>query len=142
MDPTDNTTTIVNAAQELADTYAETQLWGVIAFFSVLVLVQFTAMVYMLVKKDHAYTSLINANAEVDRAVSETFDDRHKEFVDVLNRSIGAINKNSAALAKLSDKMGATDRSVANSTEKTREGLDRLVQGINILEQRLEKDDV
>jgi len=112
MEPTKTTAEIITNVEALARTYADTQLWGVIAFFSVLVVVQFATMVYLLLKKDKAYTELINANAEVDKAVANTFEQRHVEFVSVLQESIAAANSNVTALNKLSAKLAATDKSI------------------------------
>jgi len=112
MEPIKATTEVVKNVDSLARTYAETQLWGVIAFFSVLVMVQFATMVYLLLKKDEAYAKLISANAEVDKEVAITFEQRHVEFVTVLNESLAAVNNSTAALNKLSAKLAATDKAI------------------------------
>jgi len=139
MDPS-KTTAVVDAATKLADKYAETQLWGVIAFFSVLVVVQFTTMVFLLLKKDKSYTSLIEANAEADQIINQTFEQRHKEYVDVLRRSMEAINKNSAALTKLSDRMGITDENLIAATDVILEQIEENRDVVLKLKTQMEDD--
>ena len=140
MDPNKITPDIIEVARGLANTYAETQLWGVIAFFSVLVVVQFTTMVFLILKKDKAYVKLIETNAEADQLINQTFEVRHQEYVDVLTRSIDAINKNSAALTKLSDKMVVTDTKISEVSKNTLSELEVIKGALTNVEQNLESD--
>jgi len=141
MDPT-NPKPVIDAARELADTYAETQLWGVIAFFSVLVVVQFLTMIFLLLKKDKAYVDLIHTNSDTDKEVSKSFDERHREFVDVLKRSMEAINKNSAALSKLFDKLSITDSVIDSGINESRASLKELQEKLDALSKPSENKDV
>ena len=132
------TAPIIDKTISLAETYAETQLWGVVAFFSVLVIVQFTTMVVLLVKKDKAYVKLIEDTAKVDKEVGATFERRHAEFVDVLNRATDTISKNSIALSKLFDKLSAADSHCVDTCERitaelhnTHTALERLHTKVN-----------
>lgn len=113
------TESVVNPTKQLAEVFLQYELYGIVAFFGILVVGMFLIFVWRLRAKDNEIASLIREtnvwrdskdiqikeiienHSKQEDAYGDLLEGRHQQFCEILERAISAMNAMTAADERL-----------------------------------------
>ena len=125
---------VIEPTGRLAEIFSQHQLWGIIAFLCVLLVFQFIVFMWKLRSKDKArekqvkdlfdqqtnqVREIIDQQKEQSDQYGTLLEGRHDQFIDILERSIGAMSAMSSAEERVRCQVAQLEQEARNIADRT-----------------------